>query len=141
MTTGRRSNGRFAEGNPGRPKGARHKVTLAIEALLDGEAERLTKKLVSVAKGGDVAALRIVFDRIAPPRKGRLLALPDLPAVSSVADVPTALAAILAAVADGEMTTEEATDIAGVLDRYTKAAESADLEQRLRALEEKVGAR
>jgi Family of unknown function (DUF5681) len=32
-------------GNPaGKPKGARNKVTLAIEALLDGEAEALTRK-------------------------------------------------------------------------------------------------
>jgi hypothetical protein len=31
----------FAKGNPGRPKGARHKATVAAEALLDGEAEAL----------------------------------------------------------------------------------------------------
>jgi hypothetical protein len=29
---------------PGRPKGARHKVTLTAEALLDGEAEGLPRK-------------------------------------------------------------------------------------------------
>ncbi len=30
---------RFQPGNPGRPKGARNKVTVAIETLLDGEHE------------------------------------------------------------------------------------------------------
>ena len=30
---------RFKKGNSGRPKGARHKVTLAVQGLLDGEAE------------------------------------------------------------------------------------------------------
>ena len=30
----------FQKGNPGRPLGARHKATLAAEALLDGEARR-----------------------------------------------------------------------------------------------------
>jgi hypothetical protein len=34
-------------GNPaGKPKGARHHATLAAEALLDGEAEALTRKAV-----------------------------------------------------------------------------------------------
>jgi hypothetical protein len=31
--------GKFRPGNPGRPKGARHETTLAVEAILDGEAE------------------------------------------------------------------------------------------------------
>ncbi len=35
----------FARGNPGRPKGARNKVTRAVAALLDGEAEALMRRL------------------------------------------------------------------------------------------------
>jgi hypothetical protein len=30
--------GKFASGNPGRPKGARHKVTRAVEALLEARS-------------------------------------------------------------------------------------------------------
>ena len=41
----------FQPGNPGRPKGARHKVTVAVEALLEGEAEGLTRKAIELAKG------------------------------------------------------------------------------------------
>lgn len=41
--------GRFAKGNPGRPRGARHKTSQAIEALLEGEAEGLTCKAVDMA--------------------------------------------------------------------------------------------
>ena len=52
--------GRFQPGNPGRPKGARHKTTLAIETLLEGEAETLTRKAIEMAKGGDITALAIV---------------------------------------------------------------------------------
>ena len=38
-------------GNPGgRPKGALNKATLASQALLDGEAEALTRKVVELAK-------------------------------------------------------------------------------------------
>jgi hypothetical protein len=40
-------------GNPsGRPKGARNKATVAIEALLENEAEALTRKLIESALSG-----------------------------------------------------------------------------------------
>ena len=55
-------------GNPaGKARGTRNKVTLAIEALLDGEAEALTRKAIELAKAGDMAALRLCLDRLAPP--------------------------------------------------------------------------
>ena len=38
-------------GNPaGKPKGARHKTTLAMEAMLDGEADAITRKAIELAK-------------------------------------------------------------------------------------------
>jgi len=40
-------------GNPsGRPKGARHATTLAIEVLLEGEGEAITRKAIEAAKAG-----------------------------------------------------------------------------------------
>src|SRR5687768_16932362 len=59
-------------GNPdGRPKGSRNATTLAVESLLDGEAEALTRKAVELAIAGDIAALRLCLDRVLPPRKDR----------------------------------------------------------------------
>jgi len=43
----------------GRPKGALNKATLASQALLDGEAEALTRKVVELAKNGNRVALRL----------------------------------------------------------------------------------
>src|SRR2546429_6235694 len=62
----------------GKPKGARHRTTLAAEALLDGEAEALTRKVIELAFSGDSTALRLCLDRILPPRRERpaRLALP-----------------------------------------------------------------
>ncbi len=57
-------------GNPsGRPKGARNKTTIAVEALLEGEAEALTRKAIERALAGDSVALRIWHgqDRAASP--------------------------------------------------------------------------
>jgi hypothetical protein len=57
--------------NPnGRPVGSRHKTTLAIEALLEGEAEGLTRKAIEMALSGDMIALRLCLDRIAPEHGG-----------------------------------------------------------------------
>ena len=47
-------------GNPkGKPKGVRNRLTLAAEALLDGEAETITRKAVELAKDGDMTAIRL----------------------------------------------------------------------------------
>jgi len=53
-------------GNPaGRPRGARNKRTLALESIMDGESEVITRKVVEMAKGGSIAAIRLVIDRLA----------------------------------------------------------------------------
>lgn len=135
-TTGRTVGGQFAPGNPGRPRGARHKTTLAVEALLEGEAEALTRKAVSLAKKGDTTALRLCLERLAPVRRGRTMDIPGLPAVQTIADVPGAITFVLASVADGTITSDEANDFTAILDRFSKATEVNDLAERVRAMEE-----
>ena len=87
---GRQLDGRFAPGNnanpTGRPLGSKHKATLAIEALLEGEAEKLTRKAVELALAGDTTALRLCLERLVPPAKSRRVSI-DLPKL----EVPTAL--------------------------------------------------
>jgi hypothetical protein len=59
-------------GNPGgRPKGSRNAATLALEILLDGQAQALTQKAIDLALTGDIPAPRLCLDRILPPRKNR----------------------------------------------------------------------
>ena len=43
MKNGRNTAGQFTAGNSGRPKGARNKATIAVENLLQGQAEALTQ--------------------------------------------------------------------------------------------------
>ena len=83
--TGRNADGTFGPGNPGKPKGTRHKATQAALTLLDGEAEGLTRKAVEVALDGDTTALRLCLERIAPPRKDAPVTF-DLPSMQSAAD-------------------------------------------------------
>ena len=59
-------------GNPGgRPKGARNRATLLMEQLLGAEIEGVTRAAVGRAMGGDVAAMRLCFQRIAPIVRSR----------------------------------------------------------------------
>src|SRR3954453_22493745 len=90
---------RGQSGNPnGRPHGSRHRTTLATDALLDGEAENLTRKAIELAKDGDTVALRLCLDRLAPVRKDRPVAF-TLPKLDTASDTKAAVAAILQAVA------------------------------------------
>jgi hypothetical protein len=122
-------------GNPaGRPKGARHKTTLAIEALLDGQHEKLTQKAIDLALAGDMQALRICMDRLAPVRRDRPVMF-DLPRIETIADLPQATRAIMEAVAAGELTPSEAAELGKLVDAHAKAIEVTDLHRRLEALE------
>ena len=125
-------------GNPrGRPRGSRHKATLAAEALLDGEAEGLTRKAVELALGGDTTALRLCLERILPPRKERPIQL-ELPPIESPRDAVTASAALLAAVSAGALAPGQANELARLLEVHLKALEVHDLDARLAALEAKT---
>ncbi len=140
-TTASKQRGRpFAKGqsgNPsGRPVGARNRATLAAEALLDGEAEKLTRKAVALALKGNVACLRLCLDRILPPRRDRSLRFP-LPALSSAADASRAIAAITGAVGSGALTPVEAAQLSNVVGLYVKVIETAEIERRLQVLEER----
>src|SRR5438874_12919139 len=65
---------RGTSGNPaGRPAGSRNRTTLAVQALLDGEAEALTRKAIELASNGDLNALRLCLDRVIPIRRDQPL--------------------------------------------------------------------
>jgi hypothetical protein len=49
MKNGRNTAGQFSAGNSGRPKGSLNKATIAIESLLQGQAEALTQTAVTRA--------------------------------------------------------------------------------------------
>jgi hypothetical protein len=122
-------------GNPnGRPKGSRNVATLALESLLDGQAQALTQKAIDLALTGDLTALRICLDRILPPRKDRPVTF-TLPPINSAQDAAATVSAVLAAVAAGEITPADAGEISKLIEAYVKAFETAELAERLDRLE------
>jgi Family of unknown function (DUF5681) len=141
VNTGRKQDTRFKpgeSGNPaGKPKGARHKTTLACDALLEGEAEAITRKAIELAKDGDGPALRLCMDRVAPARRDRPVPF-TLPTLETAADAKNAAAAIVRAVADGDLTPSEAAESSKLLDNFIRVLEATDVQARLEALERKA---
>lgn len=132
--SGRNTDGTFGPGNPGKPKGARHRATMAATALLDGEAEGLTRKAVELALAGDVAALRMCLDRVAPVRKDAPVTF-ALPAMTCARDAAHAAGAVLGAVSEGDLTPTEGAHIMALVEAWRRTFETTELEARLTALE------
>ncbi len=131
---GRSADGTFATGNAGRPKGARNRTTQAVMALLEGEAEALSRKAVEMALAGDSVALRLCLDRLAPPRKDSPVQF-ALPRMASAHDAAEAAGAVLQAVSEGDLTPTEGVQVMGLVDSYRRTLEVTELEARLAALE------
>src|SRR6516162_1404306 len=121
-------------GNPGgRRRGSRNKATLAAAALLEGEAEALTRKAVEMALDGDPTAMRLCMERVLPPCRERTVEF-SLPLIEEAAtgetagpsthDVARAMDAVIVALADGEITPGEAETIAGVVNTFVRAIET-----------------
>jgi hypothetical protein len=129
--------GRFRpgqSGNPkGKPKGARHKATLAAQALLEGESEALTRKAVELAKAGDTVALRLCLERIVPSLKA---VAPRVAVDAGGANSLTGQArALVAAALAGEVAPDVAAGLIGALGTTARVEEVESLRERLEALE------
>lgn len=132
--------GRFKSGisgNPaGKPLGARHKTTLAVQALLDGEAEGLTRKAVEMALSGDTTALKLCLERIAPAYKpSAKTVLINMPAPHNLAD--TARAFVTAA-ANGEIPPDIAAQLVSAVASVARVEEMETLKLRLETLERAI---
>ena len=136
MKNGRNTVGQFTEGNLGRPKGPRNKATIAIESLLQGQAEVLTQTAVTKALEGNTVALRLCMERIAPAPKDHPVSF-SLPNMKNVLDTSEAAGSVLTAVNEGELTSIEATRVMGLIDGLGRTLELTEIELRLQAFEEK----
>lgn len=122
-------------GNPnGRPAGSRNKRTLALEEILDGEVEDITRKAVDAAKNGDMFAIKLILDRVLPPVRSRPIFI-DLPPLNDISSVSIAQSVIIQAVTAGDLLLDEAEALSGLLEARRRAFEATDLEERIKQLE------
>ena len=116
----------FAKRNAGRPKGALNRTTLAAQALLDGEAETITRKCIDLALEGDPTALKLCMERICPPRKELPVEF-TMPPLNSATDTTAAMNAIVQAVADGKILLSQALEFGKLLEMYARTVNAAGL--------------
>ena len=113
-------------------------LALAVSAIAGvGQASALTQKAINLALAGDMAALRLCLDRILPPRKDSPVAF-DLPEMKTLNDAVSAMGAIVKAVGDGDLTPTEAAELTKMVQAFAKIIETAELEERVRKLEEAI---
>jgi hypothetical protein len=129
---------RFKPGNPGKPKGTRHHATRLAEALIDGKANEIVEKAIAMAASGDPTALRIIMDRLCPPRRERTVEI-TLPSIKSAEDLIAAAAAITDATAAGDITPGEAASLSTLVGNVAKAIETVEIVARLDRIEEQLG--
>jgi hypothetical protein len=138
--------GRWLRGqspNPaGRPAGARHKATLAAEALLAGEAEALVRKWLDMAQDGDPTAMKLVVERLYPAPKVRP-APPIEGDVTTPQGVVAVLERILQQVLAGELVPEEGQRMAALAAtayQAQRAVQVQRLEELMAQLNERLDA-
>lgn len=123
-------------GNPrGRPAGARNRVTALAQRLMNADAEPVILALIEAAKAGDVAAIKLVLERVAPLPRNRPVRF-TVPAINTPADLGGAMSAMLQAVAAGELAPDEAVSIASLIETRRRTIETLELDARIAALEQ-----
>lgn len=118
----RNGRGQFASGNaggPGRPPGYRSRIAWALDQIAEKDCTEILETLIDQAKAGDIQAMKFILDRYWPAPKTRIVRF-EIPAINSTSDIPKALDAVLAAVARGDLTPDEGTGVAALIDQLRR---------------------
>ncbi len=138
-TSERQRRGRRTTGQSGMPGGrrrnSRRDLSKRLDAIGEANAQGVVNAMVVKAVGGDVSAAEVVLKRLWPVRVGRRLKI-ALPApIADLVGVGAALDVITSAVAEGELSAEEAAHLCALIDYRRKLIGELDLEARIAALE------
>jgi hypothetical protein len=85
----------------------------------------LTRKAIDLALAGDTVALKICIDRIFPPRRDKPVEFP-LPPINTARDAADVMASVMNAVATGQLTPADASEISKVVACTVKSFEAAE---------------
>ena len=121
---------------PGEPRPPMRPEVAPTAALLESAGLALTRTVIEKALDGDVPALRLCLERLAPPTRDRPIVLP-IRAAPSVVETAGMMAEVVAAMASGTITPGQAASAAGVIDTHRRVLELTEIDARLTALEAK----
>ena len=126
----------FPKGNGGRKPGSKNRTTQIAAALLAGEEEKLVRKGIELALAGDATMLKFFLTGMLPRERSIKIDLPD--AINGRYDPVEALATVIRAAADGQISPSEGAALATLIESYRKASEYSELTRRMDALESKL---
>lgn len=131
---------KFGRGNPNIRRLAAYRQ-MVNKAVTPEQVRTVMRKLVALAKRGDLAAIKEVLDRTvgkatAAPMHGDHAAL-EFPTMTTTADTVTAANGILRAMSDGRITAEDAARVGTLIELARRTIETHEIAQRLEALERK----
>lgn len=129
-------------GQSGNPAG-RPKSDLGRAALREQIADALPvviKKLIALAKAGDVQAARTLLERVLPPVRPEV-SLIELPEVAAAEGFTARTEALIKAAVCGEVAPDVAARLLAGVAQAARAADIDDQAKRLAALEEAMAAR
>ncbi len=132
--------GRFGKGNKystGRRPGSRNKALVLFDALGEEATPDAIDAIKKKIKEGDTHAAAVLLSHTWVRPRGRPVEF-ELPPVEKPADLIAAHAALVAAVARGELTPDEGAGVSILLENQRRAIETHDHEIRLQAMEEEA---
>ena len=130
----RNGRGQFKKGSSGNP-GGRSSKAAELRKKLESSADNAVQTIMDAAKDGDMAACRLILDRVVPPSK---------PVYAPVAfeldnsDLPSAARSVIEAIAAGELPADQGKMILDGLANVAKIIEITELEQRISSLEQEL---
>jgi hypothetical protein len=125
-------------GNPnGKTKGTKNRATLAAEQLLQGDLDNICRRLIEEDLIGNMQAIKLVLDRVLPPKKDRVIDV-QLPKLQTTDDAVNAISIIIDPVASGEITPSEGEAMSRDVDAFIKTFQAHEIEKRVSMLEQGV---
>lgn len=106
------------------------------EKLLENETEEICRQAIELAKKGNIQAIKIILDRILPPRKETPITI-DLPVMKASTDILEAINQVTLAICCGKISLSDGETLSRIIERQAKAIEMNEFEQRLKNLEDR----
>jgi len=134
--TERKPNGQFLPGKSGNPAGRPKSTTTQLRERLAKEGESVIAVVLKNALAGDMAAARLILERISPPLKATAApVLIDIPKLATPLQIASA---IMEAVAGGHIPPDTAAQLVAAVGTFARVLEVEELRDRLEAIERAI---
>lgn len=129
----RHADGRWRAGQSGNP-GGRPRFDSATRAKLYNAAPEVADRVIDLAKKGDLAAARLVLERVAPALRATQQEV-DLPELRADGELLEQGRAVLAAIAEGRIAPDVGAGLLAAVGQLGALKTISELEQRILELE------